>query len=405
MNMKKILLALFIITLFLFGCAKQPVTEVPEPEEVQVPVEEVEEPSGVVPETGDVADKGSLKLLVSDQENVIADFDSIDITFSKVKVYEPKGSAPIEKDIEVVADLTELQGRNALKLLELNLDAGAYSKIKLYASSIKGTLLGNEVEVVIPYDTLTLEKYFQIKNGERTTFVFDLEVVKTGKVTTTTGLEEYNLQPVPSESGTVPTDVTLVEEVTAAVMQDKMLEKVGKKYDRHVFMTRDTGFSPSEITIEKGTKVIWENKDDKKLGITMENTFDKFLRAGGSYEHTFNRAGTYPYNMKYAVSNKGVITVVLPEEKVEEEVKPGTPRTVYIKSTGFSPSELNIKKGTKVTFINQDTQHHHFIISTEPLTEVLAQGESYVYVFNEGGEFTFYDGYDIGKYSGRVIVS
>lgn len=401
MNMKKILLALFIITLFLFGCAKQPIQETPEPEEVE-PVVEVEEPVEIAPEP--VEGEGTLKLLISDEENVITDFDSVDVTFSKVKIYKPKDSVPIEQNIDVIADITELQGESALKLLEINLDEGTYSKIKLYTSSIKGVLLGNEVEVVIPSDVLTLEKDFEIKNGERTTFVVDLEVVKTGKVTTTTGLERYNLQTVPSESGTMPMDVTIVKEITAAEMMAKINEKLGKKYDRHVFFTQEAGFTPPDVTIETRTKVIWENKDTKKLGIIMEGGFDKFIRGGGSYEHTFNRVGTYPYNMKFFLSNKGTITVVLPEEaEEEEEVTSGTPRTVYIKSTGFSPAEISIKKGTKVTFRNQDTKIHRLVVSEE--SHNLAPDEAYSHVFSEEGEFTFYDAYDVGKYSGKITVT
>lgn len=400
--MKKILLALFIISLFLFGCVKQPISEAPE--EVEPPIEEIEEPTEV-PEPEPIGKMGTLKLLVSDEDNVISDFDSVTAVFNKIKIYKPKSSEPIEQDIDVTADLTELQDKIALKLIEMNLDEGKYSKIKLYTSSVKGVLLGNEVEVIIPGDALTVEKNFETKGEKTTTFVVDLKVVKTGKVTTTTGLERYNLQTVPEKSGTVPMDVTLVEEITAAEMQAKINEKAGKKYDRHVFFTQEKGFTPPDVTIETGTKVVWENKDTKKLGILMGGVFDTFIRTGGSYEHTFNRAGTFPYNMKFFLSNKGTITIVLPEEKVEEEVVPGTPRTVYMKETGFSSAEISIKKGTKVTFMNKDTKNHKLVISADALAHMLAPGESYSYTYNELGGFPFYDAYNVGKYSGKVTVS
>lgn len=399
--MKKVLF-LLIIVLFLFGCAKQPVSEIPE--EVSKPLEEVEEPSGIVSEPIE-AGKGTLNLLVSDQNNVIADFNSVEVTFDFVKVYKPKDSVPIEERFSVVADLTELQGNNALKLLEMDLDSGVYSKVKLYASSIKGVLLGNEVEVVIPSDALTVEKTFEIKDGERTTYIIDLEVVKTGKITTVTGLERYNLQPVPLKSGTTP--LTLVKEVTAAEMIAKINEKAGKKFDRHIFMTQEDGFTPPEITIELGTKVIWENKDTKKLGIIMGGVFDRFIRSGGSYEHTFNRLGTYPYNMKYFLSNAGKVTVILPPEEVEEEEKvtPSKSKTVEIKSTGFSPAELNVKRGTKVKFVNKDTKHHHIVAGLDLQTHDLAPNESFSYTYYDVGEFSFHDVYNVKDYSGKVVVT
>lgn len=396
--MKKILIALFILV-FLFGCAKPPM-EMPEPEEL-LPEEEPEE---IIPEQIPEAEKGTLKLLVSDQNNLIADFDSVEATFNHVKIYKPKSAVPVEEEFKVVADLTELQGANALKLLELSLDLGSYSKIKLYTSKVKGTLLGNEIEIIIPGDALTVEKFFEIKSGKTTTYVMDLEVVKTGKVTTVTGLEQHKIQPVPLKSGTVPADVTYVKELTAAEMIAKINEKAGKKFDRHVFMTQEKGFTPPEITVELGTKVIWENKDAKKLGILMDGVFDRFIRSGGSYEHTFNRIGSYPYNMKFYLSNQGRVDVVLPEEKIEEEVKAGSPRTLSIKSTGFSPAEVSIKRGTKVTFVNKDTKYHHLVISGEPFTYNLAPDEMHSIVFNELGEFSFHDPYNVKDYAGKVFV-
>jgi len=139
----------------------------------------------------------------------------------------------------------------------------------------------------------------------------------------------------------------------------------------------------------------------------MEGGFDRFIRGGGSYEYTFNRAGVYPYNMKYFVSNKGTVTVLLPEEKVEEDegIKPGSPKTIYIQSTGFSPAEINIKRGTKISFVNKDAVHHHITISGDPFIHDLAPNGLYSLTFNELGEFSFYDPYNVADYSGKVSVT
>ena len=403
--MKKILLALFLVTIFLFGCAKQPLTEI-EPEELSQPVEEIEEPVEVISEPIVKKEtKAMLNLLVSDNENVIADFDSVEVTFNLAKIYKVKDSVPIEKKINVVADLTDLQNDIALKILETELDPGSYSKIKLYASNVKGVLLGNEVDIIISGDSLAAERAFEIKSGELKNFIVDLEIVKTGKVTTTTRLEEYKLQVVQVKSGL--TSPNLFKEITAAEMVAKLNEKLGKKFDKHIFLTEEEGFTPPEITIETGTKVIWENKDAKKLGIIMAGGFNEFIRSGGSYTHTFNRIGTFPYNMKYYVSNAGKITVISDSEEVEEEKKIiSSVKSVEIKSTGFSPSELSIKRGTKVTFTNKDTKYHHIVIEGADLkTYALAPNEVLSYTYNDIGEQSFYDAYNVGDYSGKVIVS
>ncbi len=401
--MKKILLALFLIFL-LFGCVKQPVQETPKPEDVEKPVEEAEQPAEFVSEP--ITGKGTLKLFVSSEGDIIPDFDNIKINFNLVKIFNAKGSELVEQSIDVLADLTELQGTNALKILETKLEEGDYSKIKLYAKSIKGTLLGNEIEIILQGDNLLLEKNFKIKEGETTTFVVNLEAIKTSKVTTTTGLESYKLQTIQLKSGTVPADVTLMKEITAAEIMAKLNEKAGKNYDRHIFFTQEKGFTPPKITIEAGTKVIWENKDTKQLGILMGNTIDKMIRSEGTYEYTFNRAGTYPYNMKFYISNAGEITVVLPETVTEEEEAIILiPKTVKITSTGFSPAEVVAKGGAEVTFTNKDTKYHNLIISGETLNYNLAPGEVHVHTFKTLGETTFYDGYNVKDYSGKVVIT
>ncbi|MDP2906740.1 MAG: DUF4382 domain-containing protein [Nanoarchaeota archaeon] len=401
--MKKILLALFLIIL-LFGCVKQPVQETPQPEEVEKPVEEPEQPAEFVSEP--ITGKGTLKLYVSSEGDIIPDFDSIKVTFNLVKVFDAKSPEFVEQSVDVLADLTELQGTNAFKALELKLDEGDYSKIKLYTKSIKAKLLGNDIEIIIPGGNLLLEKNFKIKKGETTSFVVNLEALKTGKITTTTGLEQYKLQTIQLKSGTVPVDVTLMNELTLAEMMANINEKAGKNYDRHVFLTLKDGFAPSKITIKTGTKVIWENKDALQLGILMSGTIDKMIRSGGTYEYTFNRAGTYTYNMKFHISNAGEITAVLPETVTEEEEAIVLiPKSVDITSTGFNPVEVVAKGGAEVTFTNKDTKYHNLVIGGETLNYNLAPGEVHVHTFKTLGETTFYDGYNVKDYSGKVVIT
>ena len=59
----------------------------------------------------------------------------------------------------------------------------------------------------------------------------------------------------------------------------------------------DFTFSPEAITVPVGTTVTWRNADeaihsvaDRALGIESED-----LAQGGSFEHTYASAGTFPY--------------------------------------------------------------------------------------------------------------
>ncbi len=58
-------------------------------------------------------------------------------------------------------------------------------------------------------------------------------------------------------------------------------------------------FSPSTLTIKKGDKVVWTNKDS--AGHTVTSDFGNELNSGTlsngeSYSHTFNTAGTFEYH-------------------------------------------------------------------------------------------------------------
>ena len=79
---------------------------------------------------------------------------------------------------------------------------------------------------------------------------------------------------------------------------------------------RNTAFQPNEITIPAGTTVRWTNED------TVLHTVDSGTRdapttdftsgdleQGGTFEHTFDTPGTYPYFCAIHPGMEGVITV------------------------------------------------------------------------------------------------
>jgi plastocyanin len=56
-------------------------------------------------------------------------------------------------------------------------------------------------------------------------------------------------------------------------------------------------FSPSEVTIKKGTTVVFENEDSVTHTATGASSFDTGdIKAGSSKSVTFDQAGTYDYN-------------------------------------------------------------------------------------------------------------
>ncbi len=73
-------------------------------------------------------------------------------------------------------------------------------------------------------------------------------------------------------------------------------------------------FTQKKITVKKGTKVTWTNKDDAKHDITPDSPSPDFATSelfgkGESYSFTFNTVGTYAYHCSPHPYMKGVVEV------------------------------------------------------------------------------------------------
>lgn len=67
---------------------------------------------------------------------------------------------------------------------------------------------------------------------------------------------------------------------------------------------------------------------------------------------------------------------------------------VMIKNFEFKPKMIKIKKGTKVTWTNEDAAHHDITPDNESADfkagPLFAKGESYSYTFNKVGSFAYH---------------
>jgi hypothetical protein len=151
---------------------------------------------------------GTFQVLISDAQADIADFESLNITFSHARVFK-LGDYNSEAGFRVLglerpsAELTQLVDEKALQILNTSIEAGNYSKIELYVENVDARLNGgNTAEVQIPSEKLQIVKPFEITEDETTRFVFDINVVKKGQS------NEYNLLPVIAESGVVGKEIS-----------------------------------------------------------------------------------------------------------------------------------------------------------------------------------------------------
>jgi len=104
-------------------------------------------------------------------------------------------------------DLTQVVGDRAVSVFEGELEAGTYSKVELHTAGIEGIVDGEPVDVKIPSGKLQIVHGFEIHPDEPVEFVFDIHVVRKGN-------GGYNLRPVVSGSGVNGKDVD-VEEIDA----------------------------------------------------------------------------------------------------------------------------------------------------------------------------------------------
>ena len=89
-----------------------------------------------------------------------------------------------------------------------------------------------------------------------------------------------------------------------------------RKQRTRTVVIQNFNFKPAHITIKRGTKVIWINKDSVQHSVqhtaTANNgrSFDSgLLRKGQRYSHTFKRAGKKPYHCEPHPHMKGSVTL------------------------------------------------------------------------------------------------
>lgn len=151
--------------------------------------------------TPESADRGSLEILVSDQPSGIDDFTYLNVKLSEIRVFKTDSGFETYSPAVDSFDLTKLKGDNALALINATLDEGSYTKIEFIVESLEGETANVTADIRVPSNKLMITKNFEVEPNKTASFVFDINVVKTGQT------NEYNLLPVISESGIVGKDI------------------------------------------------------------------------------------------------------------------------------------------------------------------------------------------------------
>lgn len=154
-------------------------------------------PAGPVPNP-----EGNFVFLISDDVNAIGDFDSLNVSISKIGLLLGGDSGRwIEFEPEVrEVDLTLVQGDRTQQIWRGNVPEGQYTKVFIHVTSVRGVLkeTGQAVEVKLPSHKLHLSKPFQVTADTVTSFTYDLTVVARGSPQS--GIK-YLLKPQIGQSG------------------------------------------------------------------------------------------------------------------------------------------------------------------------------------------------------------
>jgi hypothetical protein len=141
---------------------------------------------------------GNFAFLISDEPNDIGDFESLNVTISRVVLQAANSLKRLEFAPETeTVDLTRLRGEQSQEIWRGDVPAGQYSQVHIYVSAVTGKLelTGQTVNVKLPGGKLHLSMPFEVTTDTITSFTFDITVVATGSN------GKYILKPQIGESG------------------------------------------------------------------------------------------------------------------------------------------------------------------------------------------------------------
>jgi hypothetical protein len=139
----------------------------------------------------------NFRLLISDEIGDMDDFSSVNATITQIG-FQLKGDSEgwTEFPVNVEVDLAKLPNLLAAGLWDGYLVSGNYSKVFIYIEYVEGILKdGSDTNVKVPGGKFQISKNFEVVEGQVTTFIYDITVVKAGNS------GQYILKPQIDESG------------------------------------------------------------------------------------------------------------------------------------------------------------------------------------------------------------
>lgn len=126
--------------------------------------------------------EGQFALRVTDAPDNIGDFSYLNVTVTRISLQRSDNATVDLAPSNGTFDLTKLVEGNTSTLFNGSVPVGNYSRLDLFFTDAVGVLAadGSEMPVKAPSGRIFLNTGFTIVEGEETSFLFDVQVHKTG---------------------------------------------------------------------------------------------------------------------------------------------------------------------------------------------------------------------------------
>jgi plastocyanin len=166
----------------------------------------------------------------------------------------------------------------------------------------------------------------------------------------------------------------------------------------------DNTYTPKELSVPVGTKVVWTHKGQKPHTVTADDGSFKSetLQNGATFAATFDKPGTYAYFCEFhgGASGQGmaaVITVVDGGAPAQVAPPPPPPAPaagevpVEIGDNTYTPKELSVPVGATVVWTHKG-QKKHTVTADDGWfkSDVLLNGASFKQTFDKPGIYPYY---------------
>src|SRR4051812_5577480 len=104
--------------------------------------------------------------------------------------------------------------------------------------------------------------------------------------------------------------LALAGAVIAAATLGVAAPAFGAAAQEHTVVIEGMQFKPAALTVRRGDRVVWRNRDLVPHTATAAQAFDsRTIEAGGSWTYTARKTGTLAYGCTFHPGMKGTLTV------------------------------------------------------------------------------------------------